>query len=1261
MSTFVNSLSDAIRGWGKGPKTFDVIGVYIEMLLESVFRSAAVPNEPNANSCKYVFDTNGHASLVIRRDKSGVVYGPDDKHLTQHIQEFLDADFSQEICHISRMFTETNKHLSTLHHFKAWILHSTPIQPFFGLLSEFCETPPRTLSFLHNPLFVPHFRDLHLSFVEENPGPSGDEFIPSSLIPSPFKLSSIKDPNSHPLLRSFFTKLCAFPGKSSILMAFRLVSPSDLADLNNILHPSPTLHLPPRPFLLPLSQPCQSKDGIIFVKSLGNMIPLSKFTEFLISGKIPVSSHTVVMWYIQCVLGVEARFNLHLAESPLQQDDIVVDSFFRFHINPLPSLSTCTIAEETTYSLSLIVSLVESDILPSIILEDLDFFPSIQSPNPKHIPSFRLKRRNQWISDILMDLQDWYRGKQIPGFDHPRLFNSLSLLISQLLSEYRPLLDIYEESHWNDFLNTLTERAAGEQKEYGTMFLADDIFKSARESLFNEAEKNFRDLGGINHLMSSIAFPHSGGSTDTETKTASYQSDPKWGRDDTDVYALKADEYKSRSTAKLSLESNTLGSSELLSQNPLASQSQDGEFQEPLLSRNPIHPVKLSPILIESTDPVREDDEARHSRQAEEERQIKDSLDKITKGAKKQHKFTWNFSISPDLTINFSQIDMTETFDHTLFDTIDNEEIDKSLLRCLYILQKTERADHIQIDDIFVASLCDCLGGDDETCCPKSYVLLLVLYEHYLKDSQKQQVLKNLKDAFVDQNQYQAGFLIRVHSFVLRRNTDTFSYSDVNWEHVSLFEPTDYNVRLRHMVFVSDAVAVFRNRCSLDIFDPHKIVRRLVEYYHPFSLTHEEITKFGETDDIDPITRLFASIIVFSITLNQTLSPRIIELYATTEIEYVDMRAVSLFLIPLTRNLGTRPLSYLLLERFIRQPFEVGFSQLIYMLSLGVMNNHFDTTSLPVFLHPFFISHLFHLDIVRMVQVQGEHFDKAIHILRSAFVKSATTDGHDMILYATHPPPQFGRFLDFLFTFHTKSQTLDVTTFLLFTNYIFFCSPFGEGRLFRRIFGTLFSPLTPKDSLKTERLGLETTICWLQLTNTWLPKGFDNPLLWFLTPSTLSNRRLTNDELSKLKAVVDGREQWLIKSIDDGSFPLSRHLEWRCVVARMGHWNFRFLEKTETDAFVQKLLVDCFSPYPAIVSLALIALSNIVSSTGPTVHRILCQMDTIDVVISSVDKSSHLEDYENGICVIGILLRSIRDFRNKKEMVDHDFADLPLK
>ncbi|KAK2960725.1 hypothetical protein BLNAU_4380 [Blattamonas nauphoetae] len=82
------------------------------------------------------------------------------------------------------------------------------------------------------------------------------------------------------------------------------------------------------------------------------------------------------------------------------------------------------------------------------------------------------------------------------------------------------------------------------------------------------------------------------------------------------------------------------------------------------------------------------------------------------------------------------------------------------------------------------------------------------------------------------------------------------------------------------------------------------------------------------------------------------------------------------------------------------------------------------------------------------------------------------------------------------------------------------------------------------------------------------------------------------------------------------------------------------------------------SPVPTVVSVVFEFVKRLVcmSSLSAQIHMV--HFGVLDIVIHAVSKSSFLEDYENGICVIGILLRSIRDFQNEQEMMEHDFSSL---
>ncbi|KAK2941181.1 hypothetical protein BLNAU_23895 [Blattamonas nauphoetae] len=83
-----------------------------------------------------------------------------------------------------------------------------------------------------------------------------------------------------------------------------------------------------------------------------------------------------------------------------------------------------------------------------------------------------------------------------------------------------------------------------------------------------------------------------------------------------------------------------------------------------------------------------------------------------------------------------------------------------------------------------------------------------------------------------------------------------------------------------------------------------------------------------------------------------------------------------------------------------------------------------------------------------------------------------------------------------------------------------------------------------------------------------------------------------------------------------------------------------------------------FSTIPAEVSVLLEFVKRMVSVGSVEFAMAMVRFGLLDIVIRAVSESSFLEDYENGICVIGILLRSIRDFGKKQEMVECDFSRL---
>ncbi|KAK2942319.1 hypothetical protein BLNAU_22769 [Blattamonas nauphoetae] len=91
---------------------------------------------------------------------------------------------------------------------------------------------------------------------------------------------------------------------------------------------------------------------------------------------------------------------------------------------------------------------------------------------------------------------------------------------------------------------------------------------------------------------------------------------------------------------------------------------------------------------------------------------------------------------------------------------------------------------------------------------------------------------------------------------------------------------------------------------------------------------------------------------------------------------------------------------------------------------------------------------------------------------------------------------------------------------------------------------------------------------------------------------------------------------------------------------------------------IRLCLKELLTPVPAEVSVFLEFVKRFVFVGSEATMMEMARFGMQDIVIRAVSESSFLEDYENGICVIGILLRSIRDFEKNQEMADHDFSRL---
>ncbi|KAK2960723.1 hypothetical protein BLNAU_4378 [Blattamonas nauphoetae] len=209
-----------------------------------------------------------------------------------------------------------------------------------------------------------------------------------------------------------------------------------------------------------------------------------------------------------------------------------------------------------------------------------------------------------------------------------------------------------------------------QRKEHSAMFLMDDIFRLARESIVDEARIHLHDFGGTDHFLDDHTIIHTSENTNSEAATIYFTSQlgsvswPSYSGklsdgDDSSVYAYKSDETRSKSTAKWSLGSKTIRSRRTLTSLSVASQGQDETLSGRLSSSADVPLIKLSPINLENAQIVpeiqSEDESAKYSRHTEEERAILASLHLISLKALESHILSSKLPVSQDFAVDASR------------------------------------------------------------------------------------------------------------------------------------------------------------------------------------------------------------------------------------------------------------------------------------------------------------------------------------------------------------------------------------------------------------------------------------------------------------------------------------------------------------------------------------------------------------------------------------------------------------------------------
>ncbi|KAK2950508.1 hypothetical protein BLNAU_14501 [Blattamonas nauphoetae] len=261
-------------------------------------------------------------------------------------------------------------------------------------------------------------------------------------------------------------------------------------------------------------------------------------------------------------------------------------------------------------------------------------------------------------------------------------------------------------------------------------------------------------------------------------------------------------------------------------------------------------------------------------------------------------------------------------------------------------------------------------------------------------------------------------------------------------------------------------------------------------------------------------------------------------------------------------------------------------------------------------------------------------------------------------LYAYVPPPQVLQFF-FKSLLQIPPFTLDETTIHGFLfHFLATCGPFGECRTLFSLLKYFLSslPINNYESNKNKvitRLSAVIGLHWFSL-----PPSFNSPF------------HVLRHPLLRLPEITLIMKPWLLQSIWKTQLPLlfsaTAPMENDIILhvfelaSTLGVF-FRIITSISASVFshcglTKRLCSLLISPVPSVVSLVLVFLARLIHLSDDEGKMEMVLLGVIDYVVVAVSQSSFLEDYENGIALIGDLLETVRQDEQKRRMTIFDFS-----
>ncbi|KAK2945530.1 hypothetical protein BLNAU_19554 [Blattamonas nauphoetae] len=594
----------------------------------------------------------------------------------------------------------------------------------------------------------------------------------------------------------------------------------------------------------------------------------------------------------------------------------------------------------------------------------------------------------------------------------------------------------------------------------------------------------------------------------------------------------------------------------------------------------------------------------------------------------------------PDFSsISHEPTDLNEKFSIHVFDEDDEATIVHKILRCHRLCTAVPPNQCITDMEQFVEGLTSRLESPNRQLQSAVFSLLFTLIRTFKDVAILQKLLFSLRFAFREGSiasqliLIHVVHIIKIHMYLSHKSISD-PLSNFDWDGLIHRKNVDIDSFSACLTFIIDDFCLRRSN-SL------QLAKRI---FVEFETNQHAVTRIASIITLHTLQQIpsvdlpmLGYCLIMSFFFGKTLPDPIIR-FVWNHIDFSgSMQFIgfhpSFFLNHISSNCNRHSQPVLLLEllseRFIRSPAHSIFERLcLFPLD---RSPHFLITTL-FGLHPLFLRGLLsHHKALRI-----DDFLSIVLMISGRTMKSQVVAMQS--LYSYCPPPLVVQFFAPPICIVRSLGRMDSFLSVFLKSLLISCAPFGECKSLAMIFKEFSTVRHRNTRLDKNELDLLQTVLDLHWLN--IPATFDSPLLVFASSINGISLRDSDFAISDTDFSQKALEDNIILQTSRRTKKVSSRSTW----------------PVEQSASLQSLFTLLLDEPSSLISVLLEFLTRIVRVSSDAVRMVLVWRGVLDIVILSISSSFFLEDYENGVALIGTLLGTMRRVEQSTRICRFNFS-----